>query len=166
MLSKRFYLHRLTALLALTVLLVAGCQTTPAPGLTAAQIAVLKQQGFTLNDDGWELGLSSKLLFGNDEDTVDETSKPAVTRIARALLDVNLDRLRLEGHTDAYGDPDYNRRLSVRRAQSVAQILIDAGFPADNIQVLGLGMDKPVADNMTASGRLENRRVAIIIPVQ
>jgi outer membrane protein OmpA-like peptidoglycan-associated protein len=165
MLLNRFHPNRLLALLLLAVVL-AGCQTAPKSRLTDAQIAVLREQGFQLNDEGWELGLSSKVLFGNDVDTINETSKPDLERVGRALLGVDIDTLRLEGHTDSYGTPDYNRDLSLRRAQSVAQVLIDIGMQAGNLQVLGLGMDKPVADNKTASGRLENRRVSIIVPAQ
>jgi len=147
---------------------LAACQSNPPPrsGLTPAQVAVLKEQGFELGDDGWELGLSSKVLFGNNVDTINAASRPDIERVGRALLGVDIDRLRLEGHTDSYGEADYNRQLSMRRARSVAQVLIDAGMREENLQVLGLGMDKPVADNKTAAGRLENRRVSIIVPVQ
>lgn len=167
MLLNRFHPSRLIAVFALMIGL-AGCQTPPPPksGLTDEQIAVLKHEGFVLNEDGWELGLSSKVLFGNNMDTINETSKGEITRLGRTLLGVDIDKLRLEGHTDSYGEADYNRQLSVRRARSVAQVLIDAGLREDNLDVRGLGMDKPVADNKTSSGRLENRRVSIIVPVQ
>ena len=162
----RIHSSRLLACLLL-MLALAGCQTPPPPkGLTEAQIAVLKQQGFVLSEAGWELGLSSKVLFGNNVDTINEASKPDIQRVGQALLGVGIDQLRLEGHTDSYGTPEYNRQLSLRRAQSVAQVLVETGMSADKLEVQGLGMDRPVADNNTASGRLENRRVSIIVPVQ
>ena len=54
------------AVLLLAVLALSGCQTAPPKGLSPAQVAVLKQQGFELTDEGWEFGLSGKVLFGSD----------------------------------------------------------------------------------------------------
>ncbi|SDJ01803.1 Outer membrane protein OmpA [Pseudomonas delhiensis] len=149
-------------------LLLAGCQTPPAPqkGLSAEQVAVLRQQGFALGEEGWELGLSSKVLFGNNLDNIDPASRGEVERIGRVLLGVGIDRLRLEGHTDSYGDAGYNQQLSVRRAQSVAQVLAGIGMPRENLEVIGRGMQRPVADNSSPAGRMENRRVSIIVPAE
>ncbi|WP_275630148.1 OmpA family protein [Pseudomonas sp. 273] len=149
-------------------LLLAGCQTPPAPqkGLSAEQVAVLRQQGFALGEEGWELGLSSKVLFGNNLDNIDPPSRGEVERIGRVLLGVGIDKLRLEGHTDSYGDAGYNQQLSVRRAQSVAQVLAGIGMPRENLEVIGRGMQRPVADNSSPAGRMENRRVSIIVPAE
>ncbi|MDF3933747.1 OmpA family protein [Pseudomonas citronellolis] len=158
-------LSRALGALTLTVLL-AACQTLPPKGLTPEQVATLKQEGFALNDEGWELGLSSKVLFGNNLDSINPASRADIQRIGRALLQVGIDGMRLEGHTDSYGEPAYNQQLSVRRAQSVAQALIEVGMPAERLQVIGRGMQQPVADNNTATGRMENRRVSMIVPAQ
>src|SRR6185369_6609540 len=112
------------------------------------------QQGFVLGDDGWELGISSKVLFDNDVDTLNTASAPRIERIGRALLGAGIDKLRLEGHTDSYGDAIYNQELSVRRANSVARVLIGIGMSPENVAVRGLGMTRPVADNSTAAGRM------------
>ena len=58
------YLQFFSAVLLLAMLSLTGCQTAPPKGLTPAQIAVLKQQGFELTDEGWGFGLSVKVLFG------------------------------------------------------------------------------------------------------
>ncbi len=134
--------------------------------LSAEQIAVLQEQGFELRDEGWEFGMSSKVLFGNNLDRLNPDSRNTLTKIARALLAVDIDKVRLEGHTDNYGDEGYNQKLSERRAESVAAVFREAGMPAANIEVRGLGMSKPVADNKTRAGRSENRRVAIIVPAE
>ena len=52
-----------SALLLIAALTLSGCQTSPKKGLTPAQVAVLKQQGFELTDDGWEFGLSGKETY-------------------------------------------------------------------------------------------------------
>jgi outer membrane protein OmpA-like peptidoglycan-associated protein len=146
-------------------LLLAGCQTVP-KGLTPAQIAVLKQEGFQQTDEGWELGLSDKVLFDFDASVVKPEAQSNLDRLSRNLLRVGLDRIRLDGHTDNVGAADYNQQLSLRRAQAVADVVTDAGMPAVNVQVRGLGATRPVADNGTATGRAENRRVAIVITVE
>nr|WP_232354912.1 OmpA family protein [Pseudomonas aeruginosa] len=149
------------------VLGLAGCQTKPPQtGLSAEQIAVLQEQGFELRDEGWEFGMSSKVLFGNNLDRLNPDSRNTLTKIAHALLAVDIDKVRLEGHTDNYGDEGYNQKLSERRAESVAAVFREAGMPAANIEVRGRGMSKPVADNKTRAGRSENRRVAIIVPAE
>jgi len=150
--SARFLLiSLLVAFLAL-----GGCQTAPPKGLSPAQVAVLKQQGFELTDEGWAFGLSGKVLFGSDVETLNQPSTDIVQRIGKALLGVGIERVRVDGHTDTSGKETYNQQLSLRRAKSVAT-------KEENIQLRGLGSAEPVASNATAAGRTENRRVSIVV---
>lgn len=151
------------AVLLLAVLALSGCQTAPPKGLTPAQVAVLKQQGFELTDEGWEFGLSGKVLFGSDVESLNPQSTEIVERIGKALLSVGIERVRIDGHTDASGKETYNQQLSLRRAKSVANVLGTVGMKQENIQLQGLGSSEPVASNDTAAGRTENRRVAIVV---
>jgi len=151
------------AVLLLAVLALSGCQTAPPKGLSPAQVAVLKQQGFELTDDGWEFGLSGKVLFGSDVESLNPQSTEIVERIGKALLSVGIERVRVDGHTDASGKEAYNQQLSLRRAKSVANVLETVGMKQENIQLQGLGSSEPVASNDTATGRTENRRVAIVV---
>jgi len=150
-------------MLLLGVLALSGCQTAPPKGLTAAQIAVLKQQGFELTDEGWAFGLSGKVLFGSDVESLNPASTQIVERIGKALVGVGIERVRVDGHTDASGKESYNEQLSLRRAQSVANVLATVGMKPQNIQLQGLGSREPVASNDTAAGRTENRRVSIVV---
>ncbi|MBK5510154.1 MULTISPECIES: OmpA family protein [unclassified Pseudomonas] len=145
-------------LLALT-----GCQTAPQKGLTPAQIAVLKQQGFELTDEGWAFGLSGKVLFGSDVESLNSQSTEIVQRIGKALLGVGIERVRVDGHTDASGKETYNQQLSLRRAKSVRNVLTAVGMKEENIKLQGLGSTEPVASNDTTVGRTENRRVSIVV---
>ncbi|WP_215731463.1 MULTISPECIES: OmpA family protein [unclassified Pseudomonas] len=147
----------------MAVLALSGCQTTPQKGLSPAQVAVLKQQGFELTDDGWEFGLSGKVLFGSDVESLNTQSTEIVSRIGKALLGVGIERVRVDGHTDASGKETYNQQLSLRRAKSVANVLGTVGMKQENIQLRGLGSSEPVASNDTAAGRTENRRVSIVV---
>jgi len=152
-----------SALLLMAALTLSGCQTAPQKGLTPAQVAVLKQQGFELTDDGWEFGLSGKVLFGSDVESLNAASTEIVERIGKALLGVGIERVRIDGHTDASGKETYNQQLSLRRAKSVANVLGTVGMKPENIQLQGLGSSEPVASNDTAAGRTENRRVSIVV---
>jgi outer membrane protein OmpA-like peptidoglycan-associated protein len=152
-----------STVLMIAALALSGCQTAPQKGLTPAQIAVLKQQGFELTDEGWAFGLSGKVLFGSDVETLNSQSTQIVERIGKALLSVGIERVRVDGHTDASGKESYNQQLSLRRAQSVRKVLTSVGMKDENIQLQGLGSSEPVASNDTAAGRTENRRVAIVV---
>ncbi|WP_420875213.1 OmpA family protein [Pseudomonas baetica] len=147
----------------MVTLTLAGCQTAPQKGLTPAQVAVLKQQGFEPTDEGWEFGLSGKVLFGSDVESLNNQSTEIVERIGKALLGVGIERVRVDGHTDASGKESYNQQLSLRRAESVAKVLGTVGMNQENIQLRGLGSSEPVASNDTAAGRTENRRVSIVV---
>lgn len=159
----RRYFQFFSVALMLATLALAGCQTAPQKGLTPAQIAVLKQQGFELTDEGWAFGLSGKVLFGSDLEVLNAQSQEIVERIGTALLAADIQRVRVDGHTDASGQEAYNEQLSVRRANSVVKALTRVGMRPENIQVRGLGSREPVATNKTRAGRTENRRVAIVV---
>lgn len=158
-------LPRFVAFLFMAVLALGGCQTKPPAGLSPAQIAVLQQQGFQLTEEGWAFGLSGKVLFGSDVENLNAASTEIVARIGKALLEAGIERVRIDGHTDASGSPAYNQKLSMRRASSVGKVLKGVGMQEENIQLRGLGSSAPVASNDTASGRTENRRVAIVVIV-
>jgi outer membrane protein OmpA-like peptidoglycan-associated protein len=66
------------------------------------------------------------------------------------------------GHTDATGSAQFNQQLSERRARSVGKVLAEAGIPAQTLYFQGVGAARPLADNTTADGRAQNRRVEIV----
>lgn len=72
-------------------------------------------------------------------------------------------RVLIEGHTDNVGSAAYNQGLSQRRAESVRYHLTQSGIASRRMSVSGMGLDRPVASNNTASGRQQNRRVEIVI---
>ena len=69
----------------------------------------------------------------------------------------------IEGHTDNTGTANYNRILSQRRANAVADILVNNGVPPARLYAVGRGENEPVASNLSATGRAQNRRVEIVI---
>ena len=70
------------------------------------------------------------------------------------------DKIRITGHTDNIGTKEYNMKLSQRRADAVRDYLKSIGIDK-NVEAIGEGMSRPVADNRTKEGRANNRRVEV-----
>lgn len=146
-------------------LLLAGCASQPPAkrGLTAEQIAALKELGFKQVDEGWELLTDANVLFATGEFKLTPEAQRNVERTGRRLADVDIRRVRVDGHTDAQGSEAFNQKLSEQRAAEVASALVIAGLPAAGVAARGLGKTMPIASNLTVEGRAHNRRVAIIV---
>ena len=67
----------------------------------------------------------------------------------------------ITGHTDASGNETWNRRLSLARAQAIADHIVQGGIDPRRLSTRGLGSSEPIADNSTANGRDLNRRIEI-----
>ena len=107
--------------------------------------------------------LPQEILLATDSAEV----RPDLRRDLRAMA-ANLNRnpgsrVQVIGHTDSTGAAAYNQSLSERRANSVANVLRDAGVSNNRITAVGRGEDQPVATNLTTEGRSQNRRVEIVI---
>ena len=72
-------------------------------------------------------------------------------------------RLEIDGYTDSTGTPEFNQRLSEKRAAAVQDFLVSQGVPAPNVSARGFGESDPVASNNTATGRQLNRRVEMVV---
>jgi len=68
----------------------------------------------------------------------------------------------IEGHTDADGDADFNQKLSEERAQTVFNTLVELGIAPERLKVAGYGESNPIAENTTAEGKANNRRVEFV----
>lgn len=69
----------------------------------------------------------------------------------------------IEGHTDSQGSANLNQVLSQKRAEAVRAALLQDGVAASRLTAVGLGKDRPIADNATSEGRARNRRVEIVV---
>lgn len=72
-------------------------------------------------------------------------------------------KVKVEGYTDSVGDATKNQTLSLNRAESVKNRLLEAGIAEGRIQTQGFGAENPVGDNATAEGRSQNRRIEVVI---
>ena len=101
------------------------------------------------------------ILFATDSDRLRPESTPALSEILTALNDHADLKILIEGHTDNVGDDAHNQALSERRAQAVAGYLVQQGIASARLSAAGKGESTPSADNATAEGRQQNRRVVI-----
>ena len=103
------------------------------------------------------------ILFPVDSAVVNSGLRSDLTRVASSLQRYPDSRVQVVGHTDNTGSAAYNQSLSERRANSVADVLMEGGVPFARIQTYGRGEDQPIASNLTEEGRAQNRRVEIVI---
>ena len=108
--------------------------------------------------------LSGSVLFETDKSVLLPSAIAKLNDVADALIKGNPDaQITVEGHTDSTGTRDHNMVLSQQRAEAVKGALTARGVAADRIKTVGVGPDRPVADNKTPEGRADNRRVEIVI---
>ena len=90
-------------------------------------------------------------------------SMPVIEEAAAKLNAQGNLAVLVEGHSDAKGSPEYNQKLSVRRADSVRDALVRLGVAPGRIVVVGKGSSEPIADSSTREGRARNRRVVLVV---
>lgn len=104
---------------------------------------------------------ANPIQFEESTAVLRQSAYPALDKIA-SLADACRDAtVIITGHTDSSGNEDWNRLLSRRRAQAVADHLESLGIDRERLEVDGLGSDVPVADNATRYGRSLNRRIDV-----
>ena len=85
------------------------------------------------------VSLSAKTLFGFDKDILRPEAKESLNALAQRLSNSNVESVRVEGHTDFMGSEQYNQALSERRANVVANYLVNQGVASNKISAVGLG---------------------------
>lgn len=105
-----------------------------------------------------------RINFDVGRATIRPEAKDVLEQIYNLLIQAEDSKLELVGHTDNTGTQEGNYSLSTARAETVRSYLVRRGIPASRFQkVDGKGQDEPVADNNTAAGKAQNRRVVISI---
>lgn len=101
--------------------------------------------------------------FEIDEAYLKKESLNILDRMIEALNRNRKIRLEIRGHTDITGTRQHNMKLSERRADAVMEYMIKNGISPERLVAIGFGPDKPIGDNITASGRQKNRRTEFFI---
>ena len=102
--------------------------------------------------------------FCNDCDHLSPEAKAILDADAMAIIKHHPNAtFEVAGHTDANASEAYNLDLSQRRAGNVRSYLVQQGVNAGSMSAVGYGESQPVADNATAAGRAQNRRVELRI---
>jgi outer membrane protein OmpA-like peptidoglycan-associated protein len=105
--------------------------------------------------------LPQNVVFQTGSAVLLPRGRAELDKVVAYLKDKEGFDLMIEGHTDNTGTDKINNPLSQRRADAVKAYLVSKGIAADRLYTQGFGSSQPVADNATAAGRAQNRRVEI-----
>jgi len=124
-----------------------------------AKLASVKQE-----PRGMVITLEGAVLFASAKSDLLPSAQLKLNEVANALIKVDpLSKMMVEGHTDSQGSAPYNQELSQRRAQTVRDYLVSRGIASDRITAQGFGFTRSIAENTSAEGRANNRRVEIVV---
>ncbi|HEY9127007.1 MAG TPA: OmpA family protein, partial [Acidobacteriaceae bacterium] len=105
----------------------------------------------------------SDVLFDFNKYTLKPETREKLAKVSGILLAYPNLKLQVEGYTDNIGSDEYNQKLSEQRAGAVRDYLVSQGVQESNVSAQGYGKADPIADNSTASGRAQNRRVQMVV---
>jgi peptidoglycan-associated lipoprotein len=168
----------MAALLLASTALVAGCgkkqvaelppvaegtegQSATDPVVSSGPIVPGSQEDFlaTVGQYG------DRIFFDTDRFNVDTEDQATLQRQAQWLARYPNTRITIEGHADERGTRDYNLALGERRANSAKNYLVSIGVPADRIQTVSYGKERPAALGSDEQAWAQNRR-AVTVTVQ
>jgi outer membrane protein OmpA-like peptidoglycan-associated protein len=124
-----------------------------------AKFASVKQEA-----RGMVITLSGSVLFASAKSDLLPAAQLKLNDVANALIKEDpTSKIVVEGHTDSQGGVPYNQDLSQRRAQAVRDYLVSRGIASDRVTSQGFGSSRSIAENTSAEGRANNRRVEIVV---
>jgi outer membrane protein OmpA-like peptidoglycan-associated protein len=113
---------------------------------------------------GMVITLSGAVLFASNKSELLPSAQRKLGDVANALSQQDpKSTMVVEGHADSQGADEFNQTLSQKRAESVRAYLITKGISAERLTAQGFGETRPIADNASAEGRANNRRVEIVV---
>ncbi len=118
-------------------------------------------KGDRVGPQGCSCDVTRQVQFKLDSAELTDADKVTLDEVATNLTRLKFVAGTVVGHTDSSGAEAYNQKLSERRAQSVATYLEGKGIAVGRLAASGAGESEPLADNKTAAGRAQNRRVVL-----
>jgi len=116
-------------------------------------------KGEAVDENGCAKRIVLDIKFDNGSTNIDEKHSPKLQSYADFMKTNTMYKVLLVGYTDSVGSETSNQKLSQKRAESVQADLIKRGVEKSRVKVEGKGEENPIADNNTAEGRAENRRI-------
>jgi outer membrane protein OmpA-like peptidoglycan-associated protein len=113
--------------------------------------------------EGIKITFDSGILFDVNKAALQPVAQSNLDRLAVILQKYEDTDILIEGHTDSQGTEEHNLTLSRARAQSVANHLSGAAVAVTRFSIMGYGEAQPIAENESAAGRAQNRRVELAI---
>jgi outer membrane protein OmpA-like peptidoglycan-associated protein len=129
---------------------------------TAALQRQLEEMNAKVTDRGVVLTLGD-VLFTSGKADLKAASTGNLIKLAKFLGEYPERTVMVEGHTDNVGSDEYNQALSERRADGVKAYLVAQGVSAGRLTAVGKGKSVAIADNGSAEGRQQNRRVEVVV---
>ena len=99
------------------------------------------------------------IQFETGKAVIKPVSYAILNEVAKILKEYDYYNVSIDGDTDNVGKADLNLKLSQDRAKAALDYLVKQGVDASRMTSSGYGLSKPIADNKTAAGRAQNRRV-------
>jgi outer membrane protein OmpA-like peptidoglycan-associated protein len=149
------------AIIGGTIGAIAGNQLDKQEAELRAQMG--SQVGIVNTGNQLIVTIPQDILFATDSASLTGSLRSDLYTLAANLNRYPGSTVNIVGHTDNVGTAAYNQDLSERRSRAVASVLMDGGVSPYRIVSFGRGEDQPIATNLTAEGRQQNRRVEIII---
>jgi outer membrane protein OmpA-like peptidoglycan-associated protein len=109
------------------------------------------------------LNMPGNVTFQTDSSDLNPQFFSVLDSVALVLKEYDKTIVEVVGHTDSTGSAEYNQALSERRAATVASYVNARGIDRQRILAFGRGLTQPIADNATAAGRAQNRRVELTL---
>lgn len=151
-------MNRWTRSLAMAaVVALSACANKMPPDKPPVKLAVTQVARGVL------IWLPDNVMFEFGAHTLSPEAEGYLKLVADLAMTHTTESLALEGHTDSVGNADYNKALSLKRADAVAKALAQLGVPDARMKTEGYGLTRPLAPNDSDVGRRLNRRVEIIV---
>lgn len=125
--------------------------------LSTAQAGMVNHEPFVIE----KVTLHFNFEFNSSD--LDQASADYLNELSEALKENEHLRIRLTGHTDNIGSEKFNQRLSLFRANTIKEYLVERGIDPERIETEGKGMAEPLNENKNDEERAANRRVELTI---
>lgn len=103
------------------------------------------------------------VLFDTGKSALKQNAQISLAKVSAILMQYPDLKLQIDGYTDSVGSDELNLKLSQSRADSTRAFLVNNGVSPANVTSMGFGKSNPVADNSTAAGKAQNRRVEMVV---